>query len=74
MLTKPVIEWDTILHVPGTKLWTKAILADGGYHCRQLCDLVGEPLVEGMVVGTDEDLLSIEEREEVSKKPILRKP
>lgn len=70
MLTKPVIEWDTVLHVPGANLWTKAILADGGYHCRQLCELVGEPLVEGMVVGTDDDLLSIEEREEVSPKPL----
>ncbi|RJE23255.1 Amidase [Aspergillus sclerotialis] len=62
-----VVEWDTSLHIPGTNLWTKAILADGGYHCKQLCDLVGEPLVEGMVVGSDKDLLSIQEREELER-------
>ena len=62
-----VVEWDTSLHIPGTNLWTKAILADGGHHCKQLCDLVGEPLVEGMVVGSDKDLLSIPEREELER-------
>ena len=43
------------------------MLADGGKHCRDLCKLVGEPLIDGMVVGSDADLLSIPEREEVSQ-------
>ncbi|PYI24861.1 amidase signature enzyme, partial [Aspergillus indologenus CBS 114.80] len=61
-----VIPWPaTALHEEGTALWTKAILADGGQHCRYLCDIVGEPLIEGMVVGTEEDELSVEEREKV---------
>lgn len=60
-----VIEWDTSLHIPITNLWTKAILADGGRHCRELCELVDEPLIEGMVVGTEKDILTFEEREKV---------
>ncbi|RAL09809.1 putative acetamidase [Aspergillus homomorphus CBS 101889] len=62
-----VIEWPTTLHEQGTKLWTKAILADGGQHCRYLCDIVGEPLIEGMVVGTPDDELSVEEREKLEE-------
>ncbi|CAG8909844.1 unnamed protein product [Penicillium egyptiacum] len=59
-----VIEWDTSLHIAITNLWTKGILADGGQHCRSLCKIVDEPLVEGMVVGKESDLLSHEEREQ----------
>ncbi|PYI18845.1 amidase signature enzyme [Aspergillus violaceofuscus CBS 115571] len=63
-----VIPWPaTALHKEGTALWTKAILADGGQHCRYLCDIVGEPLIEGMVVGTSEDELSVEEREKLEE-------
>ncbi|RAH66243.1 putative acetamidase [Aspergillus aculeatinus CBS 121060] len=63
-----VIPWPaTALHKEGTALWTKAILADGGQHCRYLCDIVGEPLIEGMVVGTAEDELSVEEREKLEE-------
>lgn len=61
-----VIEWDTSLHIQATNLWTKGVLADGGQHCKHLCDLVGEPLIEGMLVGTPNDQLSIPERELVS--------
>ncbi|EAL85287.1 acetamidase, putative [Aspergillus fumigatus A1163] len=43
-------EWNTSLHIRGTNLWKKAILADGGSHCKQLCDIVEEPLIEGMLV------------------------
>lgn len=64
-----VIEWDTSLHKPGTDLWTKGVLADGGNHCRKLCQLVDEPLIKGMIVGTEKDFLSIEEREEVCIHP-----
>ncbi|KAJ5367489.1 hypothetical protein N7541_001430 [Penicillium brevicompactum] len=59
-----VIEWDTSLHLATTNLWTKGILADGGQHCRALCDLIDEPLIEGMIVGTPKDLLSVDEREQ----------
>ncbi|KAJ6009958.1 hypothetical protein N7522_004974 [Penicillium canescens] len=62
-----VIEWDTTLHVPATNLWTKGILADGGQHCHSLCQIVDEPLIEGMVVGTEKDLLSIQEREKLDE-------
>ncbi|PYH61267.1 amidase signature enzyme [Aspergillus niger CBS 101883] len=62
-----VFEWDTSLHTTGQNLWTKAILADGGQHCRYLCDIVGEPLIEGMVVGTEKDELTISEREELEE-------
>ncbi|PLN82898.1 amidase signature enzyme [Aspergillus taichungensis] len=60
-----VIEWDLSLHIEGANLWTKAILADGGKHCRTLCDLVDEPLIEGMVVGTEQDELTMPEREKL---------
>jgi amidase len=60
-----VLEWHPSLHVEGTNLWTKAVCADGGKHCSSLCTLVGEPLIEGMVVGTEKDELSPEERVEV---------
>lgn len=65
-LKQTVIEWDLSLHIEGANLWTKAILADGGKHCRTLCDLVDEPLIEGMVVGTEQDELTNPEREKVS--------
>ncbi|OJJ32066.1 hypothetical protein ASPWEDRAFT_175370 [Aspergillus wentii DTO 134E9] len=62
-----VVEWDATRHEPGTNLWTKAILADGGQHCKDLCNLVGEPLIEGMVVGTPDDQLSMPERESLEE-------
>ncbi|ODM19747.1 hypothetical protein SI65_04733 [Aspergillus cristatus] len=58
-----VIEWDTSLHIQATNLWTKGVLADGGQHCKRFCDLVGEPLIEGMLVGTPNEQLSNPERE-----------
>ncbi|KAL2862045.1 amidase signature enzyme [Aspergillus pseudodeflectus] len=62
-----VIEWDTSLHVEGTNLWTKCVLADGGHHCRQLCAIVDEPLIQGMLVGTATDELSSQEREKIEE-------
>jgi amidase len=32
-------------------------MSDGGMGCKRLCDMSGEPLVEGMLVGTSADLL-----------------
>ncbi|KAJ5698603.1 hypothetical protein N7462_000608 [Penicillium macrosclerotiorum] len=60
-----VIEWDTTLHGPATNLWTKAVLSDGGRHCRKLCEIIDEPLIEGMVVGTEKDALDFDEREKL---------
>lgn len=68
-LQTEVIEWDSSLHVPATTLWTKAVLADGGRHCRKLCQIVDEPLIEGMVVGAEKDMLTFEEREKVNLFP-----
>ncbi|KAL3478998.1 putative acetamidase [Aspergillus californicus] len=62
-----VIEWDTSLHTQGTNLWTKSVLADGGHHCAQLCAIVDEPLIQGMLVGTTADELSIPEREKLEE-------
>lgn len=64
-----VVEWDTSLHVLGSNLWTKSILADGGQHCQHIRDLANEPLIEGMCVGTPNDELSTTERELVSPLP-----
>lgn len=64
-----VIKWDTALHIQAINLWAKGVLADGGQHCKHLCDLVGEPLIEGILVGTPNDQLSIPERELVSPLP-----
>lgn len=49
--------------------WTKAILSDGGRVARYHCQLSGEPLIPGMIVGTSEDLLSTSEMEKVSSEP-----
>jgi hypothetical protein len=65
-----VIEWDTSLHVPATEMWLKAVLGEGGVHCRKLCEIINEPLIEGMLVGTEKDMPTLEEREKVSK-PIV---
>ncbi|KAJ0414276.1 amidase signature domain-containing protein [Aspergillus carlsbadensis] len=51
----------------GTNLWTKSVLADGGHHCRQLCAIVDEPLIQGMLVGTATDELSSQEREKIEE-------
>ena len=43
-----------------------AILADGGEGCRKLCELSGEPLIEGMLVGKPENLLTTAQAHQVS--------
>ncbi|KAJ5708478.1 hypothetical protein N7488_008279 [Penicillium malachiteum] len=62
-----VTEWDTSLHAPATKMWYKAILGEGGVHCRKLCEIFNEPLIEGMLVGTEQDMLTLEEREKIEQ-------
>ncbi|KAJ5291001.1 hypothetical protein N7478_000252 [Penicillium angulare] len=63
-----VVEWDTSLHVPATEMWNKAVLGEGGVHCRKLCEIINEPLIEGMLVGTEQDMLGFEEREKIEEK------
>ncbi|KAJ5719903.1 hypothetical protein N7493_006781 [Penicillium malachiteum] len=62
-----VIEWDTSLHAPATEMWYKAILGEGGVHCRKLCEIINEPLIEGMLVGTEKDMLTLEVREKIEQ-------
>ena len=60
-----VIEWDPESHTEGTNMWERAVKVDGGRKCRRFCELIGEPLIEGMVVGKSEDELTTVQREEV---------
>ncbi|KAJ5528133.1 hypothetical protein N7513_012292, partial [Penicillium frequentans] len=62
-----IIEWNTTLHAPATEMWYKAILGEGGFHCRELCKLINEPLIEGMLVGEEKDTLNIDEREKIEQ-------
>jgi amidase len=64
-----VVEWDcTSHHSAFYDLWLKAILADGGKRCADLCKLVDEPLIPGMLVGKPEDYLTLEQRQELEDK------
>ena len=56
-----VFEWDAKTHRYCYELWEKAILSDGGELCRNLCELTGEPLIQGMLVGTEADLMTTSE-------------
>lgn len=58
-------EWDPSSHVQAYEMWLKAVLSDGGEDCRDLCQLADEPLVEGMLVGKPENLLTRNGRMEV---------
>ncbi|THC91896.1 hypothetical protein EYZ11_008648 [Aspergillus tanneri] len=53
-----VFEWDASSHGYAYLLWLKAILSDGGEGCRTKIELSGEPLIQGMLVGTQADLLT----------------
>ena len=46
-------------------LWLPAILADGGARCAELCKLVDEPLLEGMLVGKPADALTLAQRQDL---------
>ncbi|KAJ9151117.1 Amidase [Pleurostoma richardsiae] len=60
-----VVEWDATSHAHGYELFEKAILSDGGAACRRLCEMSGEPLIEGMLVGTSANLLTTDETHEL---------
>lgn len=66
-LTDEVVKWDTSSHVEAHRLWTKAILADGGQSCNEMLAASEEPLVQGMLVGKDSDRLSAEEAIQVRR-------
>lgn len=58
-----VVEWDASDHRAAYyDLWLKAVTADGGKRCQDLCDLINEPLIEGMLVGTHATKLSAEQK------------
>lgn len=61
-----VVEWDATSHSYAYELWEKAILSDGGEGCRKKIEMTGEPLVEGMLVGTPEHILTTSETHQVS--------
>jgi len=58
-----IVEWDASSHRAAYyDLWVKAVLADGGKRCADLCKLVDEPLIPGMLVGTAETLLDADQK------------
>lgn len=61
-----VMEWDASSHEYAYELWEKAILSDGGEGCRKKIEMTGEPLVEGMLVGTEKDILTTSETHQLN--------
>ncbi|KAJ5594150.1 Amidase [Penicillium hispanicum] len=61
-----VVEWDATSHGYAYELWEKAILSDGGEGCRKRIEMTGEPLVEGMLVGTPEHILTTSETHQLN--------
>ena len=61
-----VINWDTSEHKHAYDLWLKGVLADGGKRCRDLCEQGDQPLIEGMLVGSEKDRLDVDESNAVS--------
>ncbi|KAH8586255.1 amidase signature domain-containing protein [Bisporella sp. PMI_857] len=60
-----VMEWDSTSHAYAYELFRKAILSDGGAACKKMCDMSGEPLIEGLFVGTSDHLLTTTETHEL---------
>ncbi|KAJ1322978.1 fatty acid amide hydrolase [Microdochium nivale] len=65
-----VLEWATPEHGALWASWGKAIMADGGRYARGSCALSGEPLIEGMIVGDDADLLTQEQAEALADRRV----
>jgi amidase len=59
------MKWDTSSHERLMSNWTKATIADGGQGCKDYCDMSGEPLIEGLIVGSPSDKLSDSDMEQV---------
>ena len=66
LLISAVFKWDTSTHGYGYKLWERAVLADGGKRCQLLCEKENEPLIEGVLVGTEKDRLDVDQSNAVS--------
>lgn len=62
-----VFEWDASSHLDCYDMWLSAVTADGGQSCRDSCAIANEPLVQGMLVGKETDLLSQAQRQQVSR-------
>lgn len=62
-----VIEWDASSHEYAYELWEKAILSDGGEGAKKKIEMTGEPLIEGMLVGTEKDVLTTSETHQVRR-------
>lgn len=60
-----VSEWDASSHGHAYALWEKAILSDGGEGCRKRTEMTGEPLIEGMLVGAQKNILTTSETHQV---------
>ncbi|KAJ5115944.1 hypothetical protein N7456_000292 [Penicillium angulare] len=56
-----VFEWDGSSHKYAYELWEKVILSDGGEGCQKKIEMTGEPLIEGMLVGKPEHILTTSE-------------
>jgi amidase len=70
-----VFEWDASSHGYAYQLWEKAILSDGGEGCRRKIEMTGEPLIEGMLVGSEKDILTTSETHQVlSPSPFILCP
>ena len=41
-------------------------MSDGGEGCRKMCELSGEPLIKGMIVGTEKHILTTSQLHDVS--------
>lgn len=67
LLMGSVVQWDPKSLIDATAIWNKAVKADGGSKCRSFCEIIGEPLIEGMVVGKSEDELTTAQRQAVCK-------
>lgn len=61
-----MFRWDTGDHKYGIDLWHEAVLADGGKRCQLQCEKEGQPLIQGMLVGTAKDRLDGEQADAVS--------
>ncbi|KAJ5289103.1 hypothetical protein N7478_002133 [Penicillium angulare] len=61
-----VFEWDTSSHKYAYELWEKAILSDGGEGCQKKIGMTGEPLIEGMLVGKPEHILTTSETHQLN--------
>ncbi|KAK1727342.1 uncharacterized protein BDZ83DRAFT_649687 [Colletotrichum acutatum] len=65
-----LIEWDPTSHAEAYKDWVAATFADDGDFHRKLSEASGEPLVKGLLVGTEKDILSVAESRDLAAKKL----